>query len=138
MEIQTMPNMAAITVKKFDGTTDVTYTNLNPSAGDRTKALWRVESIGTIAGNRPILEIQSKASNDGRFRIVEGKLTMPETFVDSTTGITAVRTRDMLSFTSSIDLTGADATHNELAAQAANLLKSALIQSVITTGFAPN
>lgn len=132
-----MPNMANITVKKADNTTDVTYVAINPSAGDRTKALWRIETIGDVAGNRPVLEISSKGSLNGQYRIVEGKLTYPETVTDSTTGITSVRTRDVLSFTSTLDSQGKDSTHSEIAAQAANLLKSSLIQSVLTTGFSP-
>lgn len=133
-----MPQMANITVKKADGTTDVTFNALNPSAGDRTKALWRVEAIGTIAGNRPTLEIQSKGSVNGQFRIVEGKLTYPETVTDASTGITSVRTRDLLSFTSTIDSNGSDLTHMEMAAIAGNVIKSDLVQSILITGFAPN
>lgn len=130
-----MPAMANITVKKADGTTDIVYTALTPSSGDRTKAVWRVESIGTIAGNRPVLEVSSKATANGQARIVEGKLMYPETFTDTTTGIISVRLRDIGSFTTTIDIRGVDATHNELAAQFANLLKSTLIQSVIASGF---
>lgn len=130
-----MPQMANITVKKSDGTTDIIYTALTPSSGDRTKAVWRVESIGAIAGNRPVLEIQSKASQNGQARIVEGKLSYPETYTDSTTGVTAVRLRDIGSFTTTIDTRGVDSTHNEMAAQFANLLKSALIQSIMSSGY---
>lgn len=133
-----MPQMANITVKASNGTTDVIYVALNPSAGDRTKALWRVEAVGSVAANRPYLEITSKASANRQFRIVEGKISYPETYTDASTGLVAVRTRDMFSFTSTIDSNGSDATHQEIAAQAANLLKSALVQSVLLTGFAPN
>lgn len=132
-----MPTMANITVKKADGTTDVTYTALNAASGDRSVAKWRVESIGTIAGNRPIMEVSSKASQNGQYRIVEGKLTYPETVTDSTTGIISVKSRELFSFTSTIDLTSADAVIAEMAAQAANLLKSTLLQSVLTSGYAP-
>lgn len=130
-----MPSMANITVKKFDGTTDIVYTALTPSSGDRTKSVWRVESIGSIAGNRPVLEIQSKGTQNGQARIVEGKLQMPETFTDTTTGIISVRLRDIFSFTATVDLRGVDGTHNETAAQAANLMKSSLIQSILSSGY---
>lgn len=133
-----MPNMADITVKKFDGTTDIVYVALSPSAGDKTPAQWRVEAIGTVPGNRPTLAVTSRYSVDRQARVVEGKLIYPETFTDSTTGIVATRLRESFSFTHIIRQDAADATTKELSAQAANLLKSALIQSVLLTGFAPS
>lgn len=132
-----MPSMADITVKKNDGTTDVVYVALTPSSGDRTAAQWRVEAIGTVPGNRPVFQITSRYSADRQARIVEGKLVYPETYTDSTTGIVSTRLRDSFSFTEIIRLDGSDATTNELAAQAANLMKSTLIQSVLKAGFAP-
>jgi hypothetical protein len=132
-----MPNMADITIKKADGTTDIVYKALNPSGGDKIAAKWRVDAIGTIAANRPILEIASKSSINSQFRIVEGKLTYPETFTDSTTGIIAVRTRELFSFTFTQDTTSADATILEAAKQSGNLMASTLVQAVFASGFAP-
>lgn len=133
-----MPNMADITIKKNDGTTDVTYVALAPSAGDKTPAMWRVEAIGSVPGNRPTLSITSKYSVDRNARIVEGKLLYPETFTDTTTGLVSTRLRESFSFTEIIRQDASDTVTAELAAQAANILKSALIQSVLKTGFSPN
>lgn len=133
-----MPNMADITVKKADGTTDITYTSLTPSSGDRVPAQWRVESLGTVAGNRPTLVVSARYSQDRKARLVEGRVVLPETFTDSTTGIISVRNREMFSFNSVVHLDTSDSVVSELAAQSANLLKSALLQSVIKTGFAPS
>lgn len=133
-----MPNMADITVKKNDGTTDVTYVQLSPSAGDKTPAQWRVEALGTVPGNRPTLSISSKYSVDKMARVVEGKLLYPETFTDTTTGIVATRLRESFSFTQVIRMDAADTTTAELSAQAANLLKHPLIQLVLKSGFAPS
>lgn len=133
-----MPNMADITVKKSDGTTDIVYVALSPSAGDKTPAQWRVEAIGTVPGNRPTLAVTSRFSVDRQARVVEGKLLYPETFTDSTTGIVATRLRESFSFTHIIRQDAADTTTKELSAQAANLIKSPLIQSVLMTGFAPS
>lgn len=47
-----MPNMANITVKKADGTTDVVYTALTPSAGDKTSARWSLTASSTKANLR--------------------------------------------------------------------------------------
>lgn len=132
-----MPNMADITIKKADGSTDVVYVALSPSAGDKTPAQWRVEALGTVPGNRPQFQVSSKYSADRQARIVEGKLLYPETFTDSTTGIVATRLRETFQFTSIIRQDAADATTSEMVAQAANLIKSVLIQSVLKTGYSP-
>lgn len=132
-----MPTMANITVKKADGTTDITYVAIQPAGGDGLEAVWRVEAIGTIAGNRPRLSLKSKPTADKRARVVDYQLVIPETVTNSTTGVTSVRTKATSrgSFITSLD--ASDVTNVECAAQTANLLKSALIQICLTTGFAP-
>lgn len=132
-----MPSMANITIKKADGTTDIVYTALTPSAGDKVPAQWRVESIGSVAGNRPVYSVVSRYTVDRKARIVEGKLTYPETYTDSTTGIVSVRNREVFSHSSVVHLDVADAIVAELVAQGANLQKSILIQDVLKSGFAP-
>lgn len=133
-----MPNMANITIKKYDGVTDVIYVALSPSAGDKTPCLWRVEAIGTVPGNRPTLSITSKFSVDKQARIVEGKLIYPETYTDATTGLVQTRLRESFSFTHIIRMDASDVTTNEMSAQAANLVKSPLIQEILRSGFAAN
>lgn len=132
-----MPTMANITIKKADGTTDVTYVALSGSAGDKTPAQWRVEAAGSVAANRPTLTITSKSSADRQARIVEGKVLMPETVTDSTTGIVSTRLRETFGFTSITRLDAIDATTAELVAQATNLLKSPLVQETLKAGYAP-
>jgi hypothetical protein len=129
--------MASITVKKLDGTTDVTYVAIQPAGGAGTDAIWRVEAIGTIAGNRPVLKIRSKPTADGTANVVDWALSYPETMTNSTTGVISVRKIVKHRGTSIIPLDAADATNGESAAQTANLLKSTLFQSILTSGFAP-
>jgi hypothetical protein len=50
-----MPALADITVKMADGTTNITYTGIVPSAGDKTPAVWRSNSVGGSIGQRPEL-----------------------------------------------------------------------------------
>jgi hypothetical protein len=132
-----MPTMANITVKKADGTTDIVYTALTPSAGDKVAAQWRVESIGVVAGNRPVFQVMTRASQDKGARIIEGKLVYPETFTDSTTGLISTKNRELFSFSAITHMNASDSAIAELAAQAANLVKSILIQDVLKTGYAP-
>ena len=133
-----MPNMVDVTVRKADGTTDIVYKSLSPSAGDTTPAQWRVESIGSIPANRPILQCSSKYTADRKARIVTVKLVYPETYTDSTTGLVMTRLRTSDSYTRIFPLDAGDTVNQESAAQFANLLKSNLMQSVLTSGFAPS
>lgn len=132
-----MPTMADITIKKADGTTDIVFTALAPSGGDSTPASWRCEAVGTVAGNRPTMQVTSKSSKDKLARLVDGVISIPEVFTDTSTGIVSTRLRETFKFTAVVRVDAADTTTQELAAQAANLLKSTLIQSVLKTGYAP-
>ena len=132
-----MPAMADIVVKKNDGTTDITYNAMTPSSGDKTPARWRCESIGTVAGNRPTLELMSKSSVNGQYRVVESKDVYPETFTDSNTGLVKIRDRVLVEARAVVPLNAADAIVAEATAQSINLLKSNLVQLVFKTGFAP-
>lgn len=132
-----MPTMANITVKAADGTTDVVYSAIQPAAGDKSPAIWRVEAIGSIAGNRPTFTIEAKPTLDKKARVVDFSLSYPETFTNTTTGVTAVRLRDIFKGTCIIQMDAEDTTNVECCAQGANLLTSTLIQSVLRSGFAP-
>lgn len=133
-----MPNMANITVKKADGTTDVVYVQQTPSAGDKTPARWRVDAIGSVPANRPVFAVTSHSSANGQARLVNGKLSYPETYTDTTTGIVAVRNTATLSFSGILPQNMTDTVIKELAAQFANLLKHAIMQEVLTSGYSPS
>lgn len=132
-----MPAAAAITVKKYDGTTDVVYNVLAGSPGDRQPAVFRLDAFAAIQGNRPVFTVVSKPSTDGSQRIIEWRLQYPELMTDSTTGVQSVRKRCIASGTFTLDRNCTDVTIQEAAAQSANLLKSTLMQAVLVSGFAP-
>lgn len=132
-----MAQQADITVKKYDGTTDIVYNALSPSGGDNTPAQWRVNAAGAVASNKPFFTVSAKYTADKRARIVTCKLIMPETYTDTTTGIVSIRNRVSSTFTHIVPLEIADVTGQEAGAQMANLLKSPLIQTTLQTGFAP-
>lgn len=133
-----MPNMASITVKKADNTTDIIYVSQSPASGDATPARWRVDSIGTVPGNRPVLTVSSKSTANGGARIVNGKLVFPETYTDTTTGIVAVRNSVSISFNAIVPQNLTDTSIVESCAQFANLLKATLIQDTLKSGYAPS
>lgn len=132
-----MANMADVTVKKFDGTTDIVYTALTPSAGDATPAAWRSNSVSVAAGFRPQMQISSKFNGQKTARRVDYIFVYPETAVDSTTGITSVINRVIGSGSFSLPENTPDTVKQEAVLQSINLLKSALISGSIISGYAP-
>lgn len=132
-----MPSMADIVIKKADGTTDITLTALTPSSGDKSRALWRQESVGTVQANRPTAECVGRYSQNGKFRVVDVRFSYPETYTDSTTGLVRIRDRALFTGTFNLPVENNDTSNNEFAAQSVNWLKSTLMQLVIKGGFAP-
>lgn len=131
-----MANATNLVVKKYDNATDVTYTVISGAPGDKLPAIWRNEAFATIAGNRPVFTMASKAVQNGTHaRVCEMKLQYPELFTNSTTGVTAVRLKDVASAAVTINMDGADATHQEAVAQFFNLCKA--VQASIIAGYAP-
>lgn len=127
--------MADITVKKADGTTNIVYTAIKASAGDRDTAIWRAESGATFAQGKPELVCVAKPAANNTQRVTMWKLVMPETYTDTTTGLVAVRYRDLASSTFTIDLRVPDSMHNELAAQFGNLMASPAAVAINKGGF---
>lgn len=131
-----MPTMANMTVKKSDGTTDIVYTAIQASGGDKSPAIWRSNTVSTAAGFRPELRVSSRPNGDGTARRVEGSYTYPS-IVTGTDGITRVASRMNLNFTAVVPLSTLDVDANEAGAQVANLIANALMKAVLQTGFAP-
>jgi hypothetical protein len=132
-----MPQMADMTVKKNDGTTDVTYTAVQPAAGDKSPAIWRNESVGTAASHRPTFTCQSRYNGNNTARKIDANLTYPTTYVGAD-GRTYVGDKGLLHMDGTLPVNMDVTSINELVAQAANLLKHALMQSAFKSGFAPS
>lgn len=129
-----MPNMADITVKKADGTTDAIYSKMVPSAGDSSPAIWRNNGVGTLVNQRPELTVIASSPQQGKrtvkmsvvwplLKTVDGNPIISNYF----TAVTTVKFSE-------------DATPTEIkeaAYQAMNLHSAALIKEVCETGFAP-
>lgn len=132
-----MPNMANITVKKADGTTDVIYVASTPSAGDKNPAIWTQNAAAGIQGFRPRFELQTQNNGTGSMRQARVRFSFPSTYTDSTTGLTKLN--------KTVDFDGIVYLPKELTttewkeafAQLGNLLVSALVRSAVEEGFAP-
>jgi len=132
-----MPQMANITVKKADGTTDIVYTALTPSSGDKVSAQWRSETAGTAASLRPTAELRSTFNGPRDARRLEFSYQYPYTVTDSTTSTTTVKARIPMTLVATVPTEIADTVVAEAINQGFNLLKSSLILDSFKIGYAP-
>lgn len=132
-----MPQMANIVIKKADGTTDVTYTSAAPSAGDKSPAVWKNASVGTILASRPTFTISMMDNGTRKARRARTSFLWPKTRVDQAGNVTVVGGAS----SESSHLIPQDMTATEIAefvAQFSGLLHSALIRSALNDGYAPS
>lgn len=130
-----MPQMANITVKAANGTTDVVYTGKSPSAGDGVPAIWRNETVGSAAAHMPELRLSFRDSPNGADRRGRATYVYPQIATDTTTTLTSVVNKAMAGadFTLPKGMKAADCA--EFAAQFGNLFASALIKSCVQDGY---
>lgn len=129
-----MPSMAAITVKKADGTTDIIYGIKSQSAGDGTWAAWRQDTGNTAPYSaRPTLLHRVTESAKG-IRRVDLMYTYPYFYTDTTTSQVVVSPlavtfkNGVMSVPQGIPTTFI----SEAAAQFSNLIGSAHIKAGLT------
>jgi len=131
-----MPSMADITVKASDGTTDVLYVARTPSAGNGVPAIWSYDS--TVApGFRREFRVTSSDSKDGKQRVIRGTYRFPQVVTDTTTSTSSVWRYGEATCEFKYPKDMSQSAINELSAQMPNLVASALIKSVIASGYAP-
>lgn len=130
-----MPNMANITVKKNDGTTDVTYTALTPSAGDKVRAIWSSLTAATIAAFRPMFSMVAAPNGDRSTRKVSTNYVYPVTATENT--VLVLKGKCIAETNWSIPQNIPDADIAEFVSQYANLLTSVLVKDSAKQGYAP-
>lgn len=131
-----MPDMANLIVKQADDVTDVTFTKVQPSAGDSSPAVWRGSS-STIAGFNPELRMVARPSKDKAVRRSEVQFSYPHTVI-GTDGVTRVTDTTRITCTvltpQKVDISST----NEAVAQGLRLLASDLIKVSAQSGYAPS
>lgn len=130
-----MPNMADITIKKADNTTNVVYVACQP-ANQQEPALFRQNAFSARAANRPTFTIMSrKSSANAQTQRLEVRFNFP--ILATVDGVEVVK--DNIPFTGqfTIPLKISDNDLTEAVAQYTNLLSSSLVRSVLASGFAP-
>lgn len=130
-----MPTLANITVKKNDGTTDITWTGIVPSSGDKTPAVWKSLTVGTMPGLRPEFRVLSESNADGTVRRVKSSINWPASALD-VNGRPVMTDKCTGTSLFSVAQKMTDAEIAEFVSQYANLLASALMKDMCKTGYA--
>lgn len=131
-----MPTMAAITVKKNDGTTDQIWTNVQASGGDKSPAIWRNQSVGPAALFNPEMKMTSRPNGDGTVRRLEGQIDWKQSAL-GTDNITRKVNVGYFKFEIVVPQGMTTTDLNEFASQSCNLVGSALFKQSVKDGFAP-
>lgn len=131
-----MPTMANITVKKFDGTTDVVYTGVAGSSGDKTPAIWKSLTVGTTPAERPTLELVSAPNGPGTARRIRYKYSWPVITQDA--GLNKkVSGQHVLEGSFVVVQSDTSVNLQEAVYQGLNLLSSVLVKASTAEGYAP-
>lgn len=130
-----MPQMANVTVKAANGTTDVVYTALTPSAGDSIPAKWRVETASTVLAFRPTQSLlaQDTAKKDARKVILRGKYPVSRTINGDVVQVGVIP----LELSGVIGQQFTQAEIDEAVMQHTNFCASTLIRDSFKTGYGP-
>lgn len=132
-----MPNMANVTVKKNDGTTDITYTAVVPSAGDGSAAIWKSQTIGTANIHQPEARMSSREAGKGARRSVRVTYQYPQIATNTTTGVTSVVDKMIIDCNWVMPKDMSQSDINEAVSQFANLLASTLFKDSAKYGYSP-
>jgi len=134
-----MPAMASITVKKYDGTTDIVYDALSASGGDGSPAVWRQDTGAAAAlpvGLRQTFKLISTWNGPKTARQLKGNFVMPYAVQDSTTTLYSAKDRIVADFIITLPQGIPAATLQEVH-QFLNLMAASLTKSSAVAGFAP-
>lgn len=128
--------MGNLTIKKADGTTDITFTMLAPSAGDGSPAVYRSLTSGGAANRQDSLEVLSRANGNGDVRRVNQKFIKSYNVV-GTDSVERQVSKVIVEISVASPLNVPQSQIDEAVAQSANLYKHADIQSASKSGYAP-
>jgi hypothetical protein len=131
-----VPQIANLTVKKNDGVTDITYTAVVPSAGDKSPAIWRSQSVGSAAAHQPEIRMTSRSNGASTARRVEVVASYP-TLVTGSDGKITVSDRVVVQISGVIPLGMPTTDVNEAVSQLLNAAAAVLVKDSFKTGFAP-
>jgi hypothetical protein len=133
--------MASITVKKYDGTTDIVYDEVAASGGDGSPAVWRQDTgaaAGLPVGLRNLFKVWALSNGPKTARQLKFNFVAPYALQDSTTTKYSASDRVVLEGIISIPQALPATQINESVYQVLNLLASALVKQSAAAGYAPS
>lgn len=119
-----MAAISNIVVKKNDNATDVTYSAIEGRSGDNP-ARWKAPALGATPVTQPELRIGSRLVPGSERGKVVATFMYPYSVVDSTTGVTTVRSKELFRLEYTGDMEIPQAVRDEGVSQGMNLLGSA-------------
>lgn len=132
-----MPAIANITVKKYDGTTDVVYTAVASASSDGVPAQYEAQTGFTVPATRPTFKVTSRFNGKKTSRRVNATYSYPVSYVDSTTGRTVIIGSIAGEFSMILPQDIDQVAVREAHQQCVGLLKSATMKAVFDEGTAP-
>lgn len=131
-----MPTLGNITIKKADGTTDVTYVAVSGAAGDGTPAIFRNPTVGATRAEFPSLLVKASDNGPRTARRVRVDFSWPIPATDAG-GNTVIAGRMSGECSVLIPQNQTPAVIQEQAFQFGNLLGSVLMKQCFAEGAAP-
>jgi len=132
-----MPDMASITIKKSNGTTDIVYVKKSPSAGDKVAATWTADSESDIHVHRPAFSMTTRSNGNvvKPARKVYTMFRMP--IVELIDGVPTIMAYVPISTEATLPTNVSAAKVKEAIYQNGNLMVHALVRSSFEEGYAP-
>lgn len=114
-----------------------TATDLTVKKFDKSPALWRSNSAPGNPGQKPWFQVTSRWNAAKTARRVDVTGFYPDVYTDSTTSLTQISSKALMTCSFVVPTDMSVATAQEFAGQMTHLLASGLIVAAIDSGFAP-
>lgn len=132
-----MPQMADVTVKKSDGTTNSVYVAVTPSAGDKTPAVWRCTADSAIPAHRTEFRVVAGYNDKRSARKVETSGSAPYVSNDASGRPQIVGRVNFNGGAIYVDQSIPDSFVADKVAEYVNFCASTLLKSAYASGYAP-
>lgn len=129
-----MPAIGNITVLNA-AAANVVYTAATPSAGDKSPAVWRANSLSAIVGNRPRFTVATRDNSRQNGRVFEASFSFP--VLQHISGVETVVAKVPMTVSGTLPTNVDSAAVNDAFVQFGNLLVSTLVRSSANEGYAP-
>jgi hypothetical protein len=132
-----MTTATDITVLKYDGATNILWSLVSASGGDKSPAIWRSGTAAGTVGQKPTLSVTARPNSDGTVRRIDVGCKFPAVYTNSTTGQTEVRSTAVFNGSFAVPQNMSAVDIQEFAYQLCNLLGVTLMKNTIVGGYAP-